>query len=337
LRRLREAGIAVFAIAGNHDSPRSYSYGGGAVPQEEADALGAICLFRNTEELRSQEVTIRGQHVRIWGMSADFNRPDDVCPLESLTLERAAPDTIQIVLLHYNVEGLGTPFAEEPTLSRCNLERLQADAICVGHLHRRMQTYLDGGALLVNPGATEHIDFGEEGLECGFTLLQLAPGRAEAEHIGIPTQPMRTLEIELTPEFAQSRTVEQEAEAATQWMEAVRARITAVSHQDQLLRVRFVGQIPRGLFHALDLEELLRHGNAENFHCQFDRERMLVYDPDSDVPLGYGVSFDVAEELQNVANGLRGQHNDDPVEQELYALAAEQVRLAFGRLTKGAR
>ncbi len=340
LRRLREASIPVFAIAGNHDSPRSYGYGGGVVPQEEADVLGGLRLFRDTAILQSEEVISRGQRVCIWGMSTDFNRPADVCPLEGMTLERADPAALQIVLLHYGVQGWMQTFGDEnnePLLFRCNLERLPVDAICVGHLHRRMQTTLENGALLINPGSTEHMDFGEESLECGFSLLRIERNRTEVEHIRIPTQRMQTLEFTLPSDLRDVLKVEQESEVAAQLMALYQAEISAASHTDQLLRVRFSGQIPRNLFHALDLMELQRLGSAANFHCQVETDRITVFDPDSDLPLGYGVSFDVAEELQNIANGQRGQYNGNPLQQELYDLATNQIMSAFDRLTKGAR
>src|SRR5205814_2281763 len=80
-RRLQEADIPFFAIAGNHDSPRSLGYDGGTLPQEEMDALGAFQLFRNSETLEPKPLEKNGQRVCIWGMSSNFNRPDDVCPL----------------------------------------------------------------------------------------------------------------------------------------------------------------------------------------------------------------------------------------------------------------
>src|SRR6266545_901694 len=52
VRKLQEAEIPVFVIAGNHDSPRSYGYDGGTLPQAEMEALGAICLFGDRSRLQ---------------------------------------------------------------------------------------------------------------------------------------------------------------------------------------------------------------------------------------------------------------------------------------------
>src|SRR5688572_22818664 len=75
IHRLQEANIPVYAITGNHDSPRSYGYDGGIAPQEEMAALGAVRLFRNTDDLQWETLSIKGHQVCIWGMSSDFNRP----------------------------------------------------------------------------------------------------------------------------------------------------------------------------------------------------------------------------------------------------------------------
>lgn len=345
LRRLQEAQIPVIAIAGNHDCPRSYGYGGGVVPQEEADILGAITLIRANDALHSVDLNIQGQRIRVWGMSTDFNRPTDVCPLEGLELKREDPDILQLVLLHYGVEGWIMPTESEPVLSRANLDRLEADAICVGHLHQRFQTKTINGALLVNPGSTERIDFGEEGHRCSFTLLRCGAGNTIAEEIPLTMQPMRTLEINLElpvteqgmEQVESATTVEGSHAKAQGLMAEYRDKLRAASHSDQLLRVRLVGRMPRNVFHQMDFPELQKVGIQSNFHCQFDTEKMVIYDPDSELPLGYGVSFDVAQELANIANGLIGNHQDNPNETALYRLAYEKVRERYDLVTKGAR
>lgn len=198
MRRLREAGIPSFAITGNHDSPRSYGYDGGVAPQEEMAALDAFHLFRDARRLQSQTLEIRGQRVCIWGMSSDFNRPHDECALSEVVEAHQRGGDIDIVLLHYGVEGWTRADAQEPTITLANLDKIPADAFCVGHLHERQQGRLPGGAVLLNPGSTEHINFGEENLECGYWLLHMEPRQVEAEYVSLPTQLMRTLKLDLT-------------------------------------------------------------------------------------------------------------------------------------------
>lgn len=135
IARLNENQIPVFCIAGNHDSPRSLGYEGGISPHEELAALNAIHLFRSTQ-VEEKFLEIRETKIRIRGASSDWNLPDGACALDEYSFPPRAAD-IEIVLLHYGIEGWAQPFAREPRLSLLNLEKLDADAICVGHLHKK--------------------------------------------------------------------------------------------------------------------------------------------------------------------------------------------------------
>ncbi|HZP83171.1 MAG TPA: metallophosphoesterase [Chthonomonadaceae bacterium] len=340
IQRLREAEIPVFAVAGNHDSPRSLGYDGGTLPQEEMEALGAICLFRNTDRLLPETRTIRGRRVCIWGMSSDFNRPAGVCPLQDTIAEHQREGDLDFVLLHYGVEGWAQPFAAEPCLALANLDALGADAICVGHLHTRAETRLPGGGLLLNPGATEHIHFGEEGLTCGFWVLQGGDGEPmRAEFVPLTPQPMRTLEIDLSEEPPADEAVAEDALAppSDPWMPRLRERIAQVSHPDQLLRVRFQGRLLRSRLQSLDFAALLEEAQAANFYCQFDTEKLALYDAAEGWQIDIGFSFDVRQELQSVAASLLPFYGDNVEEQEICRRAAQELNAAYERLTRGAR
>lgn len=316
VQRLGDADIPVFAIAGNHDSPRSLGYDGGIAPHEELAALGAIHLFRSTT-IGEATFEAAGTTVRIRGASSDWNLPAGACPLEEYSFPGRAAE-IEIVLLHYGVEGWAQPLAREPRLSLWNLEKLQADAICVGHLHAKNQRRLPGGGVLLNPGATEHIHFGEEKLECGFWQLRLGPGETQPEYISLETQPMRTLDVELAGEEELSDLIES---------------VEAVSDAGQLLRVRLGGRVLRTRWHELDLEKLQRFGSDRNFHFQVESDGLAIFDELDELPVGYGVSFDVREELKRTAL-LAEQSFEDGVEKEITRCAGRVVDEAFDNLTK---
>jgi DNA repair exonuclease SbcCD nuclease subunit len=328
VRRLQDAGIPVFAIAGNHDSPRSYGYDGGTLPQEEMAALDAIHLFGDRAQLQCEQIVVRGQPVCVWGMSCDVNRSVDSCPLEECVDQHERGGDLDLVLLHYGVEGWAQPFADEPCPTRENLDRLGADAICVGHLHARNEARLANGALLVNPGATEHIHFGEEHLDCGFWVLRCEPHRAVAEYVRLNSQPMRTLDLDVTD------VSESDAEGL---LPLLLERVQEAANPDQLLRIRVRGRLNRSRFHGLDLAGLQTRGSELNFHCQLDTEGLVLYDELSDLPLGYGVSFDAGEELGNIAAAFVARFGDSPEEQAICRAAAERIAADYARLTGGAR
>jgi DNA repair exonuclease SbcCD nuclease subunit len=336
LQRLNHAGIPVVAIAGNHDSPRSYGYDGGVTPHEEIAALGAIHLFRNSDQLESLTLTLRSQRVTVWGMTSDFNRASDACPLQGVEQRRERPDDIAIILLHYSVEGWQPPFAREPCLSRANLSLLDADVIGVGHLHAPNQTCLPGGAMLLNPGATEHMDFGEERHECGFYALTITPGSTDAEYVRLTPQPMQTLELHVPDDVTRTPTTQQEEEIAARLMADFIARLEAASHPDQLLRLKVTGQITRTLLHRLDLLALDRRAQTGNFHCRTDTTRLVTCEPVGDLTVSGGVGFDILAELQHAAQECAERTGDNAAERELYHLAGEALAAAYDRIIKGA-
>jgi DNA repair exonuclease SbcCD nuclease subunit len=316
IQRLRGANIPVFIIAGNHDSPRSLGYDGGISPHEELAALGAVHLFRSTA-IEEETLEIKGVKIRIRGASSDWSLPDGACPLDEYSFPPRVAD-VEIVLLHYGVEGWAQPFAREPQLSLLNLEKLGADVICVGHLHTPNERRLPGGGVLLNPGATEHIHFGEEKLECGFWSLEFDDGKTRAAYSALPTQPMRTLDLELSGDEEISDLLES---------------IEAVSGEEQLLRVRLRGRVVRTRWHELDLEQLQQFGSEKNFHFQLEGENLVVFDELDELPVGYGVSFDVREELKRTAQ-LAEENFEDGIEKKLTRRAAQEIDVAYSALTK---
>lgn len=316
IQRLRDAGICVFVIAGNHDSPRSMGYDGGIAPHEELAAVGAIHLFRSTA-LEEAVLKIKDKTVRIRGASSDWSVADGECPLDEYSFPLRSAD-IEIALLHYGVEGWAQPFAREPRLSLLNLEKLQADAICVGHLHAKNLRRLPGGGVLLNPGATEHIHFGEEKLECGFWQLEFEDGLVQAEYNNLPSQPMRTLELELT---------------GNEEMNDLLASIEVSSQDEQLLRVRLGGRLLRTRWLDLDFESLQTFGAARNFHFQLEAEKLTVFDELDELPVGYGVSFDAHAELRRSAVMIEESFESD-AEKSRTRRAAIAIDEAYRVLTK---
>ena len=317
LCRLRDAGIACVSICGNHDSPRLPGYDGGTVPLHEMAALGGLHLLRRDDDWDSitLPVAVNGEtvSVRVRGQSHSFHRSAGECPLTgnaALGGERAAP--VEIVLLHYGVEGWLAPFMDEPILSRNHLDRLGADLIAVGHLHARNIARLPGGALLLNPGATERMDWGEENLATGCAVVTLRPGvSADLEWRDFAPQPMQTLDVSAEMlEDACAEDADPAQNAATDCVtRAIEQTLKEAGEQIAprlLLRVRLQGSVDESVLHRLDPDAVRRFGAARCFHTEVQTDDLTVRYADGVLPAGSG-GVDVEAEIEAVVAALLQQ------------------------------
>ena len=330
-QKLMTAGIPAFCIAGNHDSPRSYGFDGGIAPLEEMSAVGAAHLFRACDKWEQIQININGVKVGIRGISHDFNIAPDCCPLESLVATSERGGAIDIVLLHYGVEKWGD-FAGECCLSLANLDALKADAVCVGHLHTPNRRNLANGGVLLNPGATEHINFGEEHLDCGYWILRCEPGNIQAEYIKLAPQTMRTLEIDMGVFGARSETENGETPALHD--ELIR-RIEEISAENQIMRAVLSGRLNRKRYPELDIAALKDCGQKGNFHFQLDTDKLDFYDELTDSHIEIGFNFDIQKELKRVVDSLTPVYAEDADGLAIHREAGEAIQREYARIAGG--
>lgn len=179
MARLREAGIKVFVIRGNHDA--------------ENPALGEIELPDNVHLFTGHggAVELDGQDVVIHGVSfAERHVP------KSLLSKFRAPvaGKINVGLLH---TSLGSSEGHDiyAPCTEAELAALGFDVWALGHIHRRRVVPAGvKGPLIVMPGTPQGRDIGEEGPKSA-TLLHIAPGDVRAEEI--PTHRLEFRRTEL--------------------------------------------------------------------------------------------------------------------------------------------
>ena len=342
LCRLRDAGIACIAICGNHDSPRLPGYDGGTVPLHEMAALDGLHLLRRDDDWDSVtlEVPVNGEtiRVRVRGQSHSFAHAESTCPLDGDVPNRPRTAPLEIALLHYGVEGWLAPFVAEPLLARSNLDCLNADLIAVGHLHARNSTSLAGGALLVNPGATERMDWGEEKLATGCAVAFLRAGeRPRLEWRDFDGQPMQTLDISADALQAACESDDSSADAATAFVNAtIRQTLEKagdVTAPRLMLRVRLTGSIGENTLHQLDTDAIRRFGAAHCFHTEVQTDDLTVrYADGGELPAGSG-GVEIEAEIEAVVASLLQQAA--PMEN---ATEAERANAAYElRVLQGAK
>jgi len=191
LELLREAGIPVVAIEGNHDQRdlisdyswmRSLSRWGYLKLLEPAhDEEGHLALIPwDEEEGRGSYLDIAG--ARIFGTHWYGTSANAAIPLLADALRRArGEDRFNILLLHTDVEGqLSRP--NIPALSLDMMKKLQSlvDYLALGHTHKRFE--IDNWAF--NPGSLEACSIDEYREERGLYLVEVDDERRiRAQHL----------------------------------------------------------------------------------------------------------------------------------------------------------
>jgi DNA repair protein SbcD/Mre11 len=170
VRRLKEAGIAVVAVAGNHDHHTLH---------EVAAEVGAGHLAVLGRGGRWERWTLRDGdgsprlHVDGWSFPASRHADDPTTTYDLAPPDDAAP---VIGLLHCDLDGREPRYAPVPATA---LARVPAAAWVLGHVHVPGLRQEPGRAPALYPGSLLALDPGETGAR-GAWLLELEPGRAPA-------------------------------------------------------------------------------------------------------------------------------------------------------------
>src|SRR3954468_15839623 len=191
LQLLKDAGIPVVAIEGNHDRRdavsdyswmRSFSQAGFLILLEPArvaensESEGALpweMLPWDEESHTGSYVDIKG--ARIFGTHWYGTSANAAMPMLAESLRRARGEGLfQILLLHTDVEGqLNRPI---PALSVEKLKELRTlvDYVALGHTHKKLE--IDNWAF--NPGSLEACSIDEYREERGLYLVEVDDERA---------------------------------------------------------------------------------------------------------------------------------------------------------------
>ena len=205
LQLLREAGIPVVAIEGNHDQHeavntfswmRSLSQWGYLVLLEPDTRDGFRLRPWDEEERGGSYIDIKG--ARIFGTHWFGTSTNAAVPLLCDALRDARGEGLfNILMLHTDVEGqLSRP--NIPALSLARMKELQGlvDYLALGHTHKRFE--IEGWAY--NPGSLEAVSIDEYKEERGAYLVEVDEGRrVRATHLRDYTQrPFQRLNFDVS-------------------------------------------------------------------------------------------------------------------------------------------
>ncbi len=185
LTRLRDAGIPVVAIEGNHDCHesenkfswlRSLSQWGFIKLLEPVYDGGGVRLVPWNEENRSGSfIDIDG--VRIFGSIWYGSTVSQALPsLIDQLREHRSPHHFNVMMLHTDVEGqLNRPIPALP-VAKINELRSYIDYLALGHTHKNFEI----GGWVYNPGSLEACSVDEYANVRGAYLVEVADGKHSA-------------------------------------------------------------------------------------------------------------------------------------------------------------
>ena len=291
LRRLKEAGVTVVAIGGNHDSPRQTTDHGGYGPYSEYDEAGLLHYLDVPADGTTVNGVIVPSHEQVIAIAGVPWRPaTEGDPIVGLTFPRVLagdgaeigrePDW-RIFVTHASIEGHTYPGPLEPIISRQTIADLEVDLFVAGHVHQ----YLDmtvpcpsgRQCRVVVPGSTERMSFGEVSVHPGYFVVDLPRhGQLSVSRRSITPQPRLDHEIpstELTSASLGGLRLD-----ATDATAVVVGRLTPFIDKDTLASLRIYGAAPREVLDDLNLAEVQTFGASNFFSFDLDVSGLIPAD-----------------------------------------------------------
>jgi DNA repair protein SbcD/Mre11 len=243
LERLREAGVHLVTVPGNHDE-LTYA---GSVYRHLADRWPGVLITSPMPE-KAATLEVGGERVHVYGL-AYVGGVTDVGGATA-ALPRAEGEGVHLFVAHGTLVGSGgSLLAGERSLplDRNALAAAGYDYVALGHLHAPA-THRLGGSVAVYPGCV-----GGKGLDdlgsAHWTIVQLESGRADVRSVPADVQRVRHVTLDVT---------------GLDGAEAVHAALCDRGDDDALVRVHLVGALPA----PLDLEALEARARPAFFHLE---------------------------------------------------------------------
>ena len=314
LADLRTAGIVICAVGGNHDTPRQSTEQGGNTPLDVYRRLGAITYFDDSHAIESFTLTIDGIRLAIGGFTPDPNWEAGFDPLSVLQWHaRQDGAETSILLSHGQIEGYTLPRHDGTVFTKDTLRTAtDADVVVLGDIHHARTIAFAEGRMVVIPGATERMDFGDQADVPGYSRLEYTAGRGwQAERIALVGQPREVVSIRAT-ELPESDITDY-----------VIQRVLAVADAHTLVKLVLEGIMPRAQYQALNLRTVLDTLNSRIFQCVADTQQLFIEDAGM-FTVQRGVRLSQPDEINAYAAELLAATSD--------ATEAALIREALARL-----
>ncbi|MFW9831963.1 MAG: exonuclease SbcCD subunit D [Candidatus Thorarchaeota archaeon] len=302
-RKLSDKHIPIYIISGNHDVPRARRHG--VAPLMEYARAEFVTFFDDWEEIHSKTINLQGIDIEISGISFNPTLLPSADPLSQLTIP--GKGDVNILLTHYNVEGLRGTYPHEPDILLKSIPR-KLTLLATGHNHEFQQQKV-GNTTICTPGSTEHVTFSEENQKKGFVWLELdTDGVHQLKQIPVDTRPMQTINL----------TIPADANINTLLIK----EIDRLRNPQLILRFRLKGVMTIKSAERYRRAEVVRHGFAKCFSTEI--VDVLEYiSPEPDLLLPETELKPPITEYRDFVNARIKQEKDDQ-KKKLLQLALER-------------
>jgi DNA repair exonuclease SbcCD nuclease subunit len=265
-RKLYEKQIPIYIISGNHDVPRARRHG--VAPLLEYARAGFIHFFQDWETIQTNTINIDSLDVEVSGLSFNPQLLPAEDPLHQLSIP--GKGDVNLLLAHYNVEGLRGTFPHEPDILIKSVPK-KLTYLAAGHNHEFQQQKV-GNTTICTPGSTEHVSFSEETHKKGFVWLEVdTDGVQDLKQIPVSTRPLKTIDVTIPKDANINQLLIKE--------------ITRLRNPQLILRFRLKGVMTIKSAELYRRAEVVRHGFAKCFSTEvIDDLEYVSPDPDLLVP-----------------------------------------------------
>ncbi|MGA2240207.1 MAG: exonuclease SbcCD subunit D [Candidatus Bathyarchaeia archaeon] len=263
VRQLREAGIRVFIIGGNHDVPK---FGSQHLAIDVLASAGLATVFSKSDAIEKQTLDVSGRKVCVAGKSY-FTRFESENPLRGYKIPIEGDHNI--LMIHGSLQGLNVvssipemafqnPFRPGDITSGLNY-------LALGHFHNHFEREHEG-CKIVNPGSIERLSWGELNDEKGFVWAELNGSDASLEFIRLETRPMEEYTLDL------STNGDYQPNLKDYLIEYLHKQSDPV----KLARLNLRGQITQEQYRQLKLNEIYEATRDNFFHLNVRHGELYV-------------------------------------------------------------
>ncbi|MFH0847952.1 MAG: DNA repair exonuclease [archaeon] len=263
IRTVKEAGISVFMIGGNHDVPK---IGKQPLAIEILSSAGLATVFSRSEEFESRIINVNGKHVCVAGKSY-FTQIESENPLRGHKIPLEGD--YNILMIHGSLQGLNV-VPSVPEMASQNPFRPRdikpgLNYLALGHFHNHFEREHED-CRIVNCGSLERLSWAEINDEKGFTWAELNKSNSSTEFIKLQTRPMEGYTLHLS----------KDEPAPAQLSEHVINYIKERRGPAKIARLSLQGRISQEQYRELKVNQIIEATRDDLFHLTLDRSELEV-------------------------------------------------------------